>query len=54
MPLCLKCQKREREYFPPVGEDDDGYLSPYCGHCADLDYEKYMERREFEYYHPKD
>jgi hypothetical protein len=52
--ICPKCQKREREYFEPCGADDEGYLSPYCGPCADREYEAHQERREFDYYHPKD
>lgn len=52
--ICPKCNKRTREYFDPIGEDDEGYLSPVCGPCADRIYEADQERREFEYYHPRE
>ena len=45
-PLCSRCNK----YLWTEIEQDTGI----CGHCADRMYEREMERREFEYYHPRD
>lgn len=44
--LCPKCKKRERENI-------DGDWMWYCGPCNDRDYERYRERQEWDYYHPK-
>jgi hypothetical protein len=53
-PICPKCKLRECDYWEPLHEDDDGGYSPICGPCADRIYQADQERREFEYYHPKD
>lgn len=50
-PICKKCGKYEVEVFEPVSSDDDGYVSPYCGHCNDREIEKSNEQREWNYYH---
>ena len=42
--LCPKCKNRQRENI-------DGDWMWYCGPCNDRDYEKYCERKEWEYYH---
>lgn len=45
--LCANCQKAPIEV---IGE----WYSHLCPHCADIEYEKAQERREFEYYHPNE
>lgn len=52
--ICPRCKVRELRYEPPIHEDDDGGLQTICDSCADREYERYMERREFEHYHPKE
>lgn len=42
--ICPRCKKREREVI-------DGDRMWYCSPCNDQDYEKYRERKEWEYYH---
>jgi len=32
--------------------DLEGYPEPCCGNCADLAYQKYRERQEWDHYHP--
>lgn len=34
--------------------DDIEIETGICGSCADREYEREQERREFEYYHPHD
>lgn len=45
--ICTEC----KDFIDP---DDSGFDYHICGYCADKQYERHMERREFEYYHPGD
>lgn len=51
MGICIRCKQREQERFDPIGPDDEGYISPYCSSCADHEYAKHQERREWDHYH---
>lgn len=43
---CKRCGKQE------VEEIED-WISDQCGSCNDRDIEKYNEKREWDYYHPR-
>jgi hypothetical protein len=45
-PLCPHCKKRH------LWSTDERELH-ICNYCADRQYERHQERREWEYYHPR-
>lgn len=45
-PICPRCQKRQVEQI-------EDWQSTLCEYCADREYERDRERREFEHYHPR-
>lgn len=51
--MCCKCKQRGIEIIEGYG-DVETFFSPQCERCNNRDVEQANERREWDYYHPKD